>query len=126
MVKSKASKIASHIILIFVALIYLIPFYIVIITSLKESNALATQNPFIWFPKISQLSFQGYKNIFTTYTIFATGKSMIATGFKNTLIVLVPVMIGGMFASLVWTFTLTPALFFAMERLRQKLKKENK
>ena len=36
------------------------------------------------------------------------------------------VMIGGMFASLVWPFTLTPALFFAMERLRQKLKKENK
>ena len=38
MVKSKASKIASHIILIFVALIYLIPFYIVIITSLKEKR----------------------------------------------------------------------------------------
>lgn len=32
------------------------------------------------------------------------------------------VMIGGMLASLIWTFTLTPALFFAMERLRQKLK----
>lgn len=33
------------------------------------------------------------------------------------------VMIGGMLASLVWTFTLTPALFFAMERLRRKLKR---
>ena len=33
------------------------------------------------------------------------------------------VMIGGMLASLVWTFTLTPALFFAMERLRRKLSK---
>ena len=33
------------------------------------------------------------------------------------------VMIGGMLASLIWTFVLTPALFFAMERLRQKLKK---
>lgn len=31
------------------------------------------------------------------------------------------VMIGGMLASLIWTFTLTPALFFAMERLRQRL-----
>ena len=28
------------------------------------------------------------------------------------------VMIGGMLASLVWTFALTPALFFLMERLR--------
>ncbi len=34
------------------------------------------------------------------------------------------VMIGGMLASLIWTFVLTPALFFAMERLRQKLKGE--
>ncbi len=33
------------------------------------------------------------------------------------------VMIGGMLASLIWTFTLTPALFFAMERLRRKLKR---
>lgn len=32
------------------------------------------------------------------------------------------VMIGGMLASLIWTFVLTPALFFAMERSRQKLK----
>jgi Cu/Ag efflux pump CusA len=32
------------------------------------------------------------------------------------------VMIGGMLASLIWTFVLTPALFFAMERLRQRLK----
>jgi len=32
------------------------------------------------------------------------------------------VMIGGMLASLVWTFTLTPALFFMMERLRVRIK----
>ncbi len=33
------------------------------------------------------------------------------------------VMIGGMCASLVWTFCLTPALFFVMEKLRIKLKR---
>ncbi|HOY47419.1 MAG TPA: efflux RND transporter permease subunit [Alphaproteobacteria bacterium] len=33
------------------------------------------------------------------------------------------VMIGGMLASLIWTFILTPALFFLMERLRQRKKK---
>ncbi len=33
------------------------------------------------------------------------------------------VMIGGMIASLVWTFTLTPALFFVMEKLRKKLQR---
>ena len=33
------------------------------------------------------------------------------------------VMIGGMCASLLWTFTLTPAIFFIMEKLRKKLQK---
>ena len=42
-----------------------------------------------------------------------------ADGMKSAM---AAVMIGGMLASLIWTFTLTPALFFAMERLRQKLK----
>jgi predicted RND superfamily exporter protein len=32
------------------------------------------------------------------------------------------VMVGGMLASLIWTFTLTPALFVAIEKLRRKLK----
>ncbi|MBR3511112.1 MAG: efflux RND transporter permease subunit [Alphaproteobacteria bacterium] len=31
------------------------------------------------------------------------------------------VMIGGMCASLIWTFSLTPALFFVMEKLRKKI-----
>lgn len=35
------------------------------------------------------------------------------------------VMIGGMCASLVWTFCLTPALFFVMEKLRVKLGRKN-
>lgn len=42
-----------------------------------------------------------------------------ADGMK---VAMAAVMIGGMAASLIWTFTLTPALFFAMERLRRKLK----
>lgn len=32
------------------------------------------------------------------------------------------VMIGGMLASLIWTFTLTPALFFLLERMRIRIK----
>ena len=34
------------------------------------------------------------------------------------------VMIGGMCASLIWTFSLTPALFFAMEKLRKRIYKQ--
>lgn len=44
-----------------------------------------------------------------------------ADGMKSAM---AAVMIGGMLASMIWTFTLTPALFFAMERLRQKFKRK--
>lgn len=44
-----------------------------------------------------------------------------ADGMK---IAMVAVMIGGMFASLVWTFTLTPALFFLVERGRNFFKRK--
>ena len=33
------------------------------------------------------------------------------------------VMIGGMIASLIWTFTLTPSIFFVMEKLRKRIQK---
>jgi len=33
------------------------------------------------------------------------------------------VMIGGMCASLIWTFNLTPALFFVMEKLRKRIQR---
>ena len=36
------------------------------------------------------------------------------------------VMIGGMIASLIWTFTLTPAIFFVMEKVRKKLNRFDK
>ncbi|MCR4917502.1 MAG: efflux RND transporter permease subunit [Alphaproteobacteria bacterium] len=44
-----------------------------------------------------------------------------ANGMKTAM---AAVMIGGMLASLIWTFVLTPALFFAMERLRKKIIKK--
>jgi len=44
-----------------------------------------------------------------------------ADGMK---IAMAAVMIGGMFASLVWTFTLTPALFFLVERGRNFFKRK--
>lgn len=99
MIKNLTKKSITYIILIIFTLIYLIPFYIVLITSFKADNQIATQNPFIWFPTADQLGFQGYKDIFETYTIFETGESMILVGMKNTLIIMIPVIIGGMFSS---------------------------
>ncbi len=46
-----------------------------------------------------------------------------ADGMK---VAMAAVMIGGMLASLIWTFTLTPALFFLVERARQALRRKNK
>ena len=42
-----------------------------------------------------------------------------ADGMKSAM---AAVMIGGMFASLIFTFVLTPAIFFLVERGREKLK----
>ena len=99
MKRNLVNKILSYIILIIFTLIYLIPFYIVLITSFKANNQIATQNPFIWFPTTEQLGLKGYQDIFETYTIFETGESMILVGLKNTLTIMIPVIIGGMFSS---------------------------
>lgn len=40
----------------------------------------------------------------------------------GTKVAMAAVMIGGMLASLIWTFTLTPALFFLMEGIRVRIK----
>lgn len=97
--RNPTKKIISYIVLIITTLVYLIPFYIVLITSFKSSNEIATQNPFIWFPSGDQLGFSGYIDIFESYTIFGTGESMILVGLKNTLIIMIPVIIVGMFSS---------------------------
>ena len=44
----------------------------------------------------------------------------------GTKVAMAAVMIGGMLASLIWTFTLTPALFFLLEGMRQKFKRKSK
>ncbi len=92
-------KIVVYFIMGIFTLIYLIPFYIVFITSIKATPQLATQNPFIWFPTAKQISLKGYANIFTQYTIYSTDESMILVGLRNTILIMIPVIIGGMFSS---------------------------
>lgn len=101
--KSTQRKVAEQVLYILllslIAVTIIIPFYVILITSLKESNALAVQIPFVWFPKFSQLSFRAYVNLFTTYTVMKTGMSMILTGMINTAKVMVPCLLVGMFCS---------------------------
>lgn len=104
-----------YLVLLVAALIFIVPFYIVLITSFKATNALATQSPFVWFPAFGDLSWKGYQEIFTTYTVFETGESMILVGMKNTLIIMVPVILVGMFSSSIAAY--------AFSKLRFKSKK---
>ncbi|MDE5896898.1 MAG: carbohydrate ABC transporter permease [Clostridia bacterium] len=118
MIKSKGtskakliSKILVYLFLAIAAFLILVPFYVILITALKRSNALATATPFIWFPKFADLSFRAFKNLFTTYTVNVTGQSLILTGTLNTLAVLVPCLIAGMFCSSVSAYAFAKLRF---------------
>lgn len=97
--KNYTKQIISYIVLGIFTLIYLIPFYIVFITSIKADNTIATANPFIWFPKANQMSLTAYGQLITSYTVFETGESMILTGLRNTILIMIPVILVGMFSS---------------------------
>lgn len=98
-VKKIAYRTVIYLALILAALTILIPFYVIIITSLKASHALATNIPFIWFPSFSDLSFRAYENLFTSYPVIETGRSMVLTGLRNTFIIVIPNTVVGMISS---------------------------
>lgn len=58
--KVNAGAVIGYIVLALIALTYIIPFYAIIITSFKATNAIATATPFIWFPSLDQLSVRSY------------------------------------------------------------------
>ncbi len=93
------TRILVYSILILAALIILIPFYVIVISSFKSTHAIATHIPFIWFPKFSEMSLRAYGNLFTSYKIIETGKSMVLTGIGNTFIIVIPTTVVGMIAS---------------------------
>ncbi len=105
------TNIISYLILIVFTLAYMIPFYIVLVTSFKANNQIATAQPFIWFLSGEEFSFSAYVRVFTTYTIFSTGRSMILTGFVNTLTILVPVIVVGMFSSTIAAYAFAKLRF---------------
>lgn len=107
----KPAAIISYAVLVLLALTYIIPFYAIIISSFKANNAVATASPFIWFPSGEQLSVRAYGRVFTTYTVFATGKSMVLTGLLNTLKIAIPVTIVGMISSSVSAYAFAKIRF---------------
>lgn len=106
-----ATRVLIYVILILAALMILIPFYVIIISSLKASHAIATNIPFIWFPKFADMSFRAYGNLFTSYSIIETGKSMVLTGIQNTFIIVLPTTVVGMIASSVSAYAFAKLRF---------------
>ena len=106
-----ATRVLIYVILILAALVILIPFYVIIISSLKASHAIATNIPFIWFPKFADMSFRAYGNLFTSYSIIETGKSMVLTGIQHTFIIVLPTTVVGMIASSVSAYAFAKLRF---------------
>ncbi len=69
----------------------------------------------------------GRKNmVLMTSIAVAAGMAPQLFGGDDMKIAMAAVLIGGMLASMVWTFTLTPALFVVMENLRNKITDKSK
>lgn len=87
----------SYITLVFYALIILIPFYIILITSFKTQSE-AVDIPFTWWPKVWNL--HGYETIlFRDASGGAQGVSTVLLGFGNTLLTVLPTTLIGLLTS---------------------------
>ena len=90
-----AKKIVMYIILVLFTLWILVPFYIVIVTSFKQWDEANSTN-FTWWPTMG-FSFEGYAQVFEKP--IANAYTAILTGFLNTLWIIVPPTLLGLFTS---------------------------
>lgn len=98
-IKKKKHFIGSHILLILILLFVLVPFYILIITSL-ESEIEANNAAFTWFPKMG-ITFDAYKAVLFK----KMGGTSVVLGFWNTLWIYVPGLLVGLFMSAMSAFS---------------------
>lgn len=110
--KRIVGKVLIYLALVIFAIWILAPFSIVIMTSFKTWQE-ATDPEFSFFPK--EFTFQGYKEVFT-YTASAGDFPMpvMLRGFINTLIIIIPPTILGLFCSAISAYA------FAKLRFRGK------
>lgn len=90
-----AKKIVMYIILVLFTLWILVPFYIVIVTSFKQWDEANSTN-FTWWPTMG-FSFEGYAQVFEKP--IANAYTAIMTGFLNTLWIIIPPTLLGLFTS---------------------------
>lgn len=78
------SKIIIFAILLFYAILLLLPFYTILVTSITSNIEKMSQMSFIWFPE--EVTFEAYKNVLLGDPVYLSdGISSIAIGFFNTL-----------------------------------------
>ena len=92
---SRTKKVISYVILTLFLLWILVPFYIVIITSFK-STAEANSADFTWWPT-QGFDFAGFDRVFEEP--IANAYTGIVTGFLNTLWIIIPPTVIGLFTS---------------------------
>lgn len=95
---SLVSKIIIFSILLFYALLLLLPFYTILITSVTSNIEKMSQMSFIWFPE--EITFDAYKNVLLQDPVYLSdGISSILIGFANTLWTTLLTCIVGLFMS---------------------------
>ena len=101
------SKILIYLVLVIFALWILAPFSIVITTSFKTDGESANLD-FSFWPR--EFTFESYKAIFT-YNAGGTGMPSVIRGFINTLIIVIPPTILGLFCSAMSAFAFAKLRF---------------
>lgn len=96
------NKWISRIVIFAVCLIYaillMLPFYVIFVTSITPTIEYGTSSNFIWFPE--EATFSAYKTIFVEDPMYLTnGQSSIVIGFLNTLWLTLVTTISSLFIS---------------------------
>ena len=94
---SPVFKTVAYIFLALYTLAILVPFYVIIVTSLTTYEELMSKLEFIWIPE--KWSLEAYVTILLKDRLAVNGVSSLLRGFFNTLWMTVPTMLIGLFVS---------------------------
>ncbi|MDR2202320.1 MAG: carbohydrate ABC transporter permease [Clostridiales bacterium] len=111
----RAAKILTFTALTAVALLILVPFYIIVITSFKH-NTESMGVVFTWWPQ-EGFTIEGYRNVLFSDASGGGSLSTILAGFKNTLVIVVPATLLGLFVSAISAYSFAKIPF----RIKNKM-----
>ncbi len=110
------SKLIVFAVCLIYAILLLVPFYVIFVTSITPLVEYGSTATFVWFPET--VTFGAYHDIlFEDPMIFTTGMSSILTGFVNTMWVATLPCIVGLFTSGLAAFAYAKLQFKGKERL---------